>query len=420
MLLQADSIRIVQTLLTHRHTDAAFDYMIHQKDPSSFPFMSVGAVLHSLDPQNPGTAPRRSQLINHALQLWRQSLSNFDPDPYVIFRHHRGGFEGLFGNLWKDFPPDEALSIAQSIVNRALAEPDSGTSSSYCNEVHFTSRRQDDLFQILHVLRHLDPSLAQSLVDSHDELASAVRRYPNGLETIYEESEAATKRLLAEGVTCQTGGGGYFLSGDPADFARQRRIIDAARSGDFALSIEDALDKFKEDTSLDAPNYAPKEFWPSTGAFRSTLYQAGRHRGTSATTLLEQIPDSDLRLFAAIELAAALAGICAPLTTSMKQPRPPDAPQSDARIIAASCSIGTPRAKLTGPPMRSPDGQAIRCPKCKFQPSDEVRWSCKCGHVWNTFWTAAKCPSCHFQWEQTGCPSCGEMSDHEAWYVSEP
>ena len=39
---------------------------------------------------------------------------------------------------------------------------------------------------------------------------------------------------------------------------------------------------------------------------------------------------------------------------------------------------------------------------------------------WNTFWTAGKCPACHFQWEVTACPQCGQTSDHRAWYVSEP
>ena len=87
---------------------------------------------------------------------------------------------------------------------------------------------------------------------------------------------------FAQGGTC----GGYIPMGDSGDFDRQRRIIDAARGGDFEPSIEDALEKYQQDTSPDAPNYALKEFWPSTGAFRSVLYQAGRRMGSDAATLL--------------------------------------------------------------------------------------------------------------------------------------
>ncbi len=416
---QMESVQILQTMLKHGHVDAAFDYLIDQDDPGSFPFFSVGAVLHHLDPQNPETAARRTKVLNHALALWRQSLSQPGPHRAGPFQRHHDGFEGLFGNFWKDFPLEDALSIAHTIVDREVSEADSKTSSGYLNEVHFTSRRQDGLFRVLHVLRHLDPALAQSLVDSHDQLAMAARRFPNGLETLNEEAEEASKRLRAEGATCQGGGGGggYILSGDPADFPRQRRVMDAARNGDFVLAMEDALEKYRDDTSPSAPNYAPKEYWPSTGAFRSTLYQAGKRLGSDAAGLLEQIPDGDARLFAAIEPAAALAGAPAAAITSTRHPRPAGSRQSDARIISARCSIGTGRA---GPPMRDPDGGLIRCPKCNFQPSEDIRWGCKCGHVWNTFRTAGKCPACSFQWEETMCPECGKMSEHRAWYVPEP
>jgi hypothetical protein len=46
-----ESVQIVQTMLTYGHVDAAFDFLLQENDPNSFPFMSVGAVLHRLDPQ---------------------------------------------------------------------------------------------------------------------------------------------------------------------------------------------------------------------------------------------------------------------------------------------------------------------------------------------------------------------------------
>jgi hypothetical protein len=414
---QMGRVHLIQTMLTHGHVVPAFDYLLRQNDPGSFPFLSVGAVLHSIDMKDSEIVARRTRLLNHALELWRRSLSRPDRHAVGFFRDHRHGFEGIFGHFWKDFPFEEALSVAHTIVDRALEEPDFMISSGYPNGVHFTSSRQDDLFQILHVLRHLDPVLAQSLVDSHDQLALATRHYSNGLETLQEEAEAETERLQGEGATCQ--GGGYFLSAHPADFPRLRSIIDAARRGDFVPSIEDALDQYRQDSSPDAPNYAPKEYWPSTGVYRSTLYQAGQHLGSDAAILLERIPDDDLRLFATIELAAALAGAPASSITSIQHPQPRGSQLSDARITSAHCAIGTSRTRPSAPPMHSPDGRLIRCPKCQFQPSDDIQWACKCGHVWNTFWTAARCPACHFQWEETMCPHCGEMSEHRGWYVPE-
>lgn len=400
------SVNIVQTMLTHGHIHAAFDFLLHHDDPASFPFLSVTAVVHRIDPHTPQATDRRLKLLRHAVELWRQSPTGFSP-------HRHGSFTRLFSHLWDQFPPNEALAIAHTIVDRADDEPDDGISSGYANEVHFTSPRQDTLFQILHVLRHLDPTLAQSLIGGHPQLALAARRYPNGLETFHQEMEAETERRKAEGATC---GGGFLFAGDSADLDRQRRLFDATRSGDFEPSIHDALEKYQQDTAPDTRNHAPKAFWPSTGAFRTLFYQAGKRLGPDAATLLDRAPDDDLRLFATIELAAALANVPPSSITTMKQPRPPDARgmRKRARIISSHSS---PHA---GPPMRSPDGRLIRCPKCKFEPPDGLRWRCKCGHAWNTFWTAGNCPACHFQWQVTQCPSCGQMSDHQAWYVAEP
>jgi hypothetical protein len=59
-----------------------------------------------------------------------------------------------------------------------------------------------------------------------------------------------------------------------------------------------------------------------------------------------------------------------------------------------------------------------RCPQCGWEPDAEAEWYCdKCGHYWNTFETHGRCPKCNYQWTKTACDNCGELSDHEAWYV---
>lgn len=61
-------------------------------------------------------------------------------------------------------------------------------------------------------------------------------------------------------------------------------------------------------------------------------------------------------------------------------------------------------------------GGRIRCPKCKWQPSKHDRWSCACGHSWNTFDTRGLCPACDAQWRDTACPACHQWSLHDDWY----
>ena len=133
-----------------------------------------------------------------------------------------------------------------------------------------------------------------------------------------EEATAEARRRRADGEN--RGGFGYGMAGNAADFDRQRRLIDDIGSGDFAQSIDNGLEKYQEDTSPTTRNYAPKECWPSTGMLRTVSYEAGKSIGTEAATLLEQIPDNDLRLFASIELAAALAAAPPPKIMHIRQP----------------------------------------------------------------------------------------------------
>jgi hypothetical protein len=254
-------------------------------------------------------------LLHAAVEAWRRHA-------YGTYSYN--DFERLFSHYWEEFPPEEALQITRMIVARALEEPDTGTSAGYPDEIHFTSSCQHTLFLILHVVRHFDPALAHSLIDSRDQLSAAARRFPNGLQTMKEEAGAQAARLKAEGATCD---GGLIFTGDPRDLPRLLRLNDATRNGDFGPSIEDAIEKYREDTSPETPNYAPKEYWPSTGACRTLFYQAGKRLGPETVKLLDQIPDEDLRLFASIELAAALAGAPASSIRTKKQSKSPGAPK---------------------------------------------------------------------------------------------
>lgn len=63
----------------------------------------------------------------------------------------------------------------------------------------------------------------------------------------------------------------------------------------------------------------------------------------------------------------------------------------------------------------------IACPKCNWQPDGGEYWECNCGHNWDTFKTAARCPKCGMQHKMTACmPSfmggCSKMSPHIDWY----
>jgi hypothetical protein len=61
----------------------------------------------------------------------------------------------------------------------------------------------------------------------------------------------------------------------------------------------------------------------------------------------------------------------------------------------------------------------IACPACGISPWVGMGWICApdgCGHSFDTFETAGRCPQCEAQFPVTWCPFCGKGSPHRAWY----
>ena len=62
----------------------------------------------------------------------------------------------------------------------------------------------------------------------------------------------------------------------------------------------------------------------------------------------------------------------------------------------------------------------IACPHCAWEPDGRPHWQCHCGHVWDTFETAARCPNCKHQHRDTQCidhaGGCARVSPHLDWY----
>ena len=332
----SQSETLLSIMLAHGHIDAAFDYVVHCDVPFGFPFGYAANLMQKLDDD------RRLIVFRRAMDAWRAPQDRelmrkhgipHEGDQGKLINNHlqshfirlQGNFIRLFQYQWTMLPPEEALALVREIVNIALDRPDLGTSARY-PDVHITSSREHVLFEVLHILRHLDPPLAESLTASHSQLAAAAQRYPNGTETMHRELELQAgerrKEMAASGENC----GGTFMmagAGDPRDFARQMTLHRSSQQGDFGPSIDHALELYREDTDPNSPNQNPKAFWPSACSFRATLYGAGKRLGPNAATLLDDISDDDLRLFAQIEFAAALAALPAWHETSMKQRRRP-------------------------------------------------------------------------------------------------
>jgi hypothetical protein len=384
-------------MLEHHNEEAAVDYVTHYDEPSSFPFGVVSALMRS-----PADDQRRLLLLRSAVEAWRAAPQE---RPVRSFQ-----FISLFQSQWKLLTLEEAGAVAREIVRTTLEQADRPITATYDPEgtTRITSAREHTLFQIFHIVRHVDEKLAGSLLAAHEQLAVAVRRFPNGMESVVQEAEARRSETRRLGT-----GGGFGMAGSPRDFSYFHALMQASQDGDFGPAIQQAIEKYSEDTAPGRPNRAPKEFWPSTSRFRSILYKAGKTIGESAAVYLEPIPDADLRLFAQIELAAALAGLPEMQGVQREDRRNPDGPRRQVPHARPA------DLKTTPVPGDTALDAEIRCPECQWSPNAEARWSCRCGHLWNTFHTRGVCPDCRHQWTLTACLRCGKTSPHAEWYSKE-
>jgi hypothetical protein len=235
---------LVKTMLQNGHIDAAFDYVNQGGVPSRFPYGYAVSLMHTLDDE------RRLAVLRRAVNAWRTSVDEElmpkqrisqieEHSRHIPLLHLQLRFIRLFQGQWKILPADEALAVVREIVHIAVEQPDLETSAGYGDELRITSSRAHVLFEVLHILRHLDAPLAKSFIVHHEQLAVAARRYPNGHETIHGEFEARRKQKETSGATC---GGGFVMSGNPGDRAYQMALRQASLGGDFGPPIDHALE----------------------------------------------------------------------------------------------------------------------------------------------------------------------------------
>ena len=150
------------------------------------------------------------------------------------------------------------------------------------------------------MVHRLDLELADALCREYRQLAKAVAAFPRGYGEVPEapvaENREETPAKACEQPDLMTVDGRFRLLPMPE-----------ALKTNFREPFAAALRLYARDTDSESPNQAPKECWPSAMEMRNILYKAGQHQGLQAAKHLDRIPDRDLRLFAQIEMIAAIA-----------------------------------------------------------------------------------------------------------------
>jgi hypothetical protein len=372
-------VGLVNVMAEHGHMGDAIAYLRDPLPGDRFPLHFV----NNLERGCRDDATRR-KLLELAIREWRNPAPR-EAGPEEQFAGM--SFTALFGRYWNLLPREVATPVLKELVAWALdvkSEPREYTLTENPEDPKLGSEQEFLLFRLISAMQHLDLDLARSVLEGHPQIAAAVKRFPLGMVSVWDgqrKYDPARDDIIEIGDS-------------------ELMPIAEAMATDFERAFRAAHESFAEDSDAESPNGAHKECWPSAREFRHILFKAGQHQGVAAAKHLDRISDRDLRLFAQIELCAALAGLpqLGGLTTQRR---------SNCRMLSPAELDQIFGAVLPG----------IRCPQCKWTPRAKNLWSCKCGHHWNTFDTRGLCPGCGHQWEITGCLQCGAMSPHREWYV---
>ncbi len=370
-------IALVNTMAQHGHLDDAIACLSDPLPGDRFPLHFV----NNLEQECRNDESRR-KLLELAVAEWR----NPEPRSAGPEEHAASSFTAFFGRYWSLLPREVAIPVLRELVDRALGMKSEPMVYTLTHDAMLASEQEFELFRLFPACQHLEPDLAKSLLKGRPQLAAAVKRFPLGMQSVREGQRK------------------FDPARDDAMMIGDSQVIymSEALATDFEAAFMAANSCLADDCDAENPNSGPKECWSSATEFRNILFKAGQHQGLAAEKYLDRVPDADLRLFAQIELCAALAGLpqLGGLTTLRRSKR---------RLLTPAELDQLFGLVLPG----------IRCPQCNWRPRSKSLWSCKCEHHWNTFDTRGLCPGCGYQWEITGCLQCGEMSPHVEWYTHE-
>jgi len=362
-------IGLINAMAEHSHLEDAIAYLSDPLPGDRFPLHFLGNLDRECRDDH-----TRLKLLRLAVRAWKEGVPT---GPGMEAQLARPSFVGFLGRHWSLMPPDEARPVlieALQWAREEKTEPHRFTLTNDPGDPELNSENELWLFGLLPALQALEPELAQNVLRDYPQVAAVVERFPRGMLSVMDKGHK------------------FDRARDDVIMIGHSRImpVSEALATNFEAAFREAYVLYGRDTDPENPNEAPKECWPSAWEFRNILFKAGQHQGLDAAKHLDRISDRDLRLFAQIELCAALE----------------DLPQVG----------GTIRHSSKQPPGGS-EIPGVRCPKCKWRPRAKNLWRCKCGHHWNTFDTWGLCPGCGYQWEITACLECGEISPHKDWYL---
>jgi hypothetical protein len=165
-----------------KQLDKALEVINRIASEGSFPFGAASDLMQAMPPEK---SAERQQLFTAALNAFRDRK----PTPGTV-TFGGGDFPNLVLRYWRALPPQlvrEAIDAILKDADPANQPAEVGdrvlSMSGPQGSLSFTSQYEYRLFQVLPVLRALDPSKADDLLKDHQALQAQMAKYPQGMDS---------------------------------------------------------------------------------------------------------------------------------------------------------------------------------------------------------------------------------------------
>lgn len=179
--------QITRKLIQQKRIDRAGELIVSLGTEGEFAYGAAGSVIKSL----PEGDPSKNQLFAAATTAYSTRPS--------------GPFTQFVSEYWQQVPQPLAEAAVTAILNAVLDtkkkddESFTQTLSTGKGSVSFTSRQNAELFNVLHVVRAVNPKKADELLETRMELREAVTRFPQGRESMKSDSDGGISQSTTTG-----------------------------------------------------------------------------------------------------------------------------------------------------------------------------------------------------------------------------
>ncbi len=168
----------ISALVQHYTSGKQFAHavaLLSQLGDQEFPYLPAGKLMQVLPPE---MAADKQNLFSQALASFSQHEHDHQtgPDQFGVF----------IARTWQGLPPD----LVQQAVDEALKQARQSdhkmeiTVGAQKGSASFSSIYEYTLFELMPVLRDLDPDRADRLLQENRDLQSTLKQFPNGLQSL--------------------------------------------------------------------------------------------------------------------------------------------------------------------------------------------------------------------------------------------